>query len=483
MKKDRKIPKIPMIPAQQTEGIKVGSLFMEEQPVWFLRNGEVNPVWLSICKEERTQTKRLLKEVATFKNLSQAWQIVKRNKGTSGVDGQGIKGFEEWFIKNWDKLIDSLVSGSYRPSSVKRVEIPKGQGKVRVLGIPTVRDRVVHQAIQKVLQRHYDPKFSSSSYGFRPKRNAHQAVKQASNYIKGGKTYIVDIDLENFFGEVNQDRLMWLLSRRIGDKSLLNLIRKILRSGILSEGLSQQGVKGTPQGSPLSPLLSNIVLDELDQELERRGLSFVRYADDVQIFVGSQASAERVMRSIRNFIENRMRLKVNKTKSGIRRPLSSTFLGYGFMWDGSLRLSRRSEVRLKSKIKAITSRKRGVSFQQILLELRQSLSGWMNYFRLAKMQRKLQDIDGWMRRRLKSFRLKQCKRAISIANYLQKLGVSKHLSWRTALSGKGWWRLANSPAIAIGMTNQWFLEQGFYSLLENYKRHFVNYIPKKPPYT
>lgn len=483
MQKDRKRSKKTDEPVLQMEGRVVDRLFIEEQPVWFLQNGEVNPEWLSVCEEERNQTKCLLKAVSSFKQMSQAWQQVKRNKGTSGLDKQTIEEFAEWYYQNWETLSKSLLSGVYEPSPVKQVEIPKGQNKFRTLGIPTVKDRVVHQAIQKVLQIRYEPKFSESSYGFRPQRGAHQAIKQASNYIKGGKTYIVDIDLENFFGEVNQDRLMWLLSTRIGDKSLLRLIRKILRAGILSEGLSQQGVKGTPQGSPLSPLLSNIVLDELDQELERRGLSFVRYADDVQIFVGSQASAERVMRSIRNFIENRMLLKVNKIKSGIRRPPSSTFLGYGFMWDGSLRLSRRSEVRLKSKIKAITSRKRGVSFQQILSELRQSLSGWMNYFKFAKMKRKLQDIDGWMRRRLKSFRLKQCKRAISIANYLQKLGVSKNLSWRTALSGKGWWRLANSPAIAIGMTNQWFLEQDFYSLLENYKRHFVNYTPKKPPYT
>jgi RNA-directed DNA polymerase len=245
---------------------------------------------------------------------------------------------------------------------------------------------------------------------------------------------------------------------------------RILKTNILQGGLEEQRIKGTPQGSPLSPLLSNIVLDELDQELSRRGLSFVRYADDVQIFVSSQMSAERVQTSIIQFIENKMKLKVNREKSSIKPYYKMSFLGYGMQIGGKLRLSETSEQRLKVKLKKLTQRNRGVSLEQILKELKTVLQGWLQYFKLAQMKSKLTAIEGWLRRRLKSFRLKQCKRAIGIVRYLTKLGVEKTLSWRTALSGKGWWRLSNSPALNIGMNNKWFLEQGFYSLTLNYQR-------------
>lgn len=470
MKKGRKIPNEQMNPAGQEEWIEAGSLFVEKKPVWFLQNGKVNPEWLSVCEEERNQTNRLLERIISFSNLSQAWKQVKRNKGIAGVDKQTIEEFGEWFPANWETLVEQIMEGIYTPSPTLKQEIPKANGKVRELGIPTVKDRVVQQAIQQVLQTQYDQTFSPNSYGFRPKRNAHQALSRASGYIASGKRYIIDLDLAKFFDEVNHHRLMWLLSQRIGDERLLNLIRKILKSGILAEGLKKQRTKGTPQGSPLSPLLSNIVLDELDQELQRRGLDFIRYADDVQIFVSSKLSAERVQKSLIEFIEQRMLLKVNREKSGIRQPQEANFLGYSFMGNGSLRLSTKSEERLKDKIKTITSRKRGVSFEQILSELRITLQGWLGYFKLAKMKSKLQQIDGWMRRRLTCFRLKQCKRAIGIARFLQKLGVSEELSWKTALSGKGWWRLSNSPGCNYGMTRKWFSKQGFYSLLENYEK-------------
>ena len=254
---------------------------------------------------------------------------------------------------------------------------------------------------------------------------------------------------------------MWSLSNRIGDKRLLRLIFKILKTDILTDGLQEQRTKGTPQGSPLSPLLSNIVLDKLDQELSCRGLSFVRYADDVQILVGSQKSVERVQASVISFIENKMKLKVNREKSGVKPCYKVNFLGYSLLHGGKLGLSKSSEQRLKDKLKTITQRKRGVSLEQILKELKVVLQGWMHYFQLAQMKSKLMVIEGWLRRRLKCFRLKQCKRAIGIVRFLRKLKVEKTLCWRVALSGKGWWRLSNSPALIIGMNNNWFLEINF----------------------
>ena len=380
----------------------------------------------------------------------------------------GVKEFKAWFIQNWKGLQEELLTGSYSPQQVKGVEIPKPNGGVRQLGIPTVRDRVVQQAINQVLQRMYDPSFSPHGYGFRPGRSAHHALKRCCEAVKGGKGRVVDIYLEKFFDKVNHQRLLWLLGTRIGDERLLHLIGKILKTDILKGGLVEQRVQGTPQGSPLSPLLSNIVLDELDQELSRRGLSYVRYADDLQIFVSSGKAATRVLESITGFIEDKMKLKVNREKSGTRPCHEVNFLGHSLLRGGKLGLSPKSEARLKEKLKQMTQRNRGVSFGQILKELKITLHGWLLYFRYAQMKSKLAKIEGWLRRRLKCFRLKQCKRAIGIVRFLMKLGVEKTLSWRTALSGKGWWRLSNSPALSMGMNNKWFIGQGYYSLAENY---------------
>jgi RNA-directed DNA polymerase len=469
MKKDRKELKSQMKPAGQEECTYSNALIVTEVPVWYGKNGEVNPVWLSICEEERTQTTRLLEKVTDYSNLEKAYKQVKQNAGSGGVDGMTVKDFGGWFAKNWQTLQKELLEGSYEPQAVKGIEIPKPKGGFRQLGIPTVKDRVVQQAINQVLQRIYDPTFSPNSYGFRPNRNAHQALQKASKIVKSGKTKVVDLDLAKFFDEVNHQRLLWLLGTRIGDKRLLRLISKILKTNILKGGMMEQRTKGTPQGSPLSPLLSNIVLDELDQELMRRGLDFVRYADDVQIFVSSKLSAERVQESIIKFIEYKMKLKVNREKSGIKPCYKVNFLGYSLLHGGKLGLSKASEERLKEKLKEITQRKRGVNLEQILKELKLVLQGWLQYFKLAQMKSKLKEIEGWLRRKLKCFRIKQCKRTIGIVRFLLKLGVEKTLCWRTALSGKGWWRLSNSPALNIGMNNKWFEEQGFYSLTKQYQ--------------
>lgn len=461
-----------MNPARQEECCYSDDLFVMELPVWYQNNGKVNPEWLSICEEERNQTTALLERVASLNNLIKAYKQVRRNGGSAGVDNVSIKDFGEWFGKNYQELQSQILQGNYQPQPVRGIQIPKPKGGYRQLGIPTVKDRVVQQAISQVLQPIFDPKFSPQSYGFRPQRNAHQALQEVRKIVQTGKKIIVDLDLEKFFDEVNHQRLMWLLSTRIGDKRLLALIRKILKTNIMQNGLEEQRIKGTPQGSPLSPLLSNIVLDELDQELIRRGLNFVRYADDVQIFVSSQKSAERIQKGITRFIENKMKLKVNREKSSIKRSHEMNFLSYSLTTRGNLRLSETSESRLKEKLKKLTQRNRGVSLEQIFKELETVLRGWLHYFRLAQMKKKLISIEGWLRRRLKCYRLKQCKRVLGIARFLRKLGVEKTLCWRTALSGKGWWRLSNSPALNMGMNNKWFLEQGFYSLTENYNRLF-----------
>lgn len=289
-----------------------------------------------------------------------------------------------------------------------------------------------------------------------------------SKSVAQGKNWIVDIDLAKFFDEVNHDRLLWQLSTRLGDRRVLKLIGKFLRAGMLSGGLTSQRVKGTPQGSSLSPLLSNIVLDELDKELERRGHSFVRYADDIIILVGSGSASARVMKSLSEFIETRMRLKINKEKSQIIRPYQLNFLGHSILKDGSLGLSRKGKQRFKAKLRQLTKRNRGISFEQLLGELNPVLRDWLNYFKYAKMRKHLSNIEGWLRRRLRCYRLKQCKRALGIARFLTKLNVPWNRSWTTAGSSKGWFRLSMTHAAHEGMNLKWFKEMGLYSLTANY---------------
>jgi RNA-directed DNA polymerase len=456
-----------IIPTEERE--QSNHLFMEAIPVWYSRSGKVNPEWLSACKEERSQTSNLMDQIACPLNLGKAYQRVKRNGGSAGVDGMGVEELQKWLGENLSNLQTQLLTGIYQPATVKGVQIPKANGGKRQLGIPTVIDRLVQQAIHQVLSVRYERIFSTNSYGFRPHKNAHAALKQAGCYVAQGKNYVIDLDLEKFFDEVNHHRLMWLLSTRIGDRGLLQLIQRFLNAGMFQGGLTEQRIKGTPQGSPLSPLLSNIVLDELDKELERRGHSYVRYADDVKIFVGSQRSAEEVKANITQYITQKLKLKVNEQKSRVCKGYELNFLGYSILSNGELGLSKQSEQRLKDKVREVTKRNRGISLEEMLQQLRVKLQGWLNYFCYAKMSSKLSSLDGWIRRKLKCFRLKQCKRTIGIVRWLRKLGVEETLSWRTALSGKGWWRLSNSPALHIGMNKMWFAQQGYYSLSDNYK--------------
>lgn len=469
IKKDNKVLPPRMNPPGAGERGQSNHLYAEAVPVWYSRSGKVNPEWLSACREQRNLTKGLMEQIADPLNLGKAYQRVLSNGGSGGVDKMTVKELQGWLGENLNQLQDQLLQGLYEPQPLRRAEIPKASGGKRQLGIPTVKDRLIQQALHQVLSVDYERIFSTRSYGFRANKNAHQALKQAGSYVAEGKSYVIDLDLEKFFDEVNHHRLMWLLSTRIGDKRVLQLIHRYLQAGMLEEGLPEQRIKGTPQGSPLSPLLSNIVLDELDKELERRGNSYVRYADDVKIFVSSNERAKEVKASITKYIIEKLKLKVNQSKSRICRGYELNFLGHSILKDGSLGLSKQSEQRLKDKVREVTKRKRGISLEEMLGGLRTKLQGWLNYFRYAAMSKKMETIDGWIRRKLKCFRLKQCKRRIGIVRWLSKLGVEETLSWRTALSGKGWWRLSNSPALNIGMNKMWFVQQGYYSLSENYK--------------
>jgi len=436
--------------------------------VYNAKSGQVRQEWLSGCREERALTQDLLSKIADLKNLETALRKVVSNKGTAGIDGMQVQELKAWFSAHYRALQTEIMSGTYKTAAVKEVWIPKPNGGKRKLGIPTAKDRLVQQAISQILSARYEPIFSDHSYGFRPGRNAHQALRKAGEYVAEGRNWVVDIDMAKFFDEVNHDRLLWQLSTRIGDKRVLKLIGQFLRAGILSGGMTNQQIKGTPQGSPLSPLLSNIVLDELDKEIERRGHRFVRYADDLIIMVGSEQSANRVMKGITSFIENRMRLKVNAAKSQIVRPHQLNFLGHNILKDGALGLSRKSEQRFKAKLKTLTKRNRGISFEQLISEINPKLRGWLNYFRHAKMRRRLSRIESWLRRRLRCYRLKQCKRALGIARFLYKLKVPWKRCWTTAGSSKGWFRLSITYAAHEGMNLKWFNDTGLYNLTANY---------------
>lgn len=424
--------------------------------------------------KERQQGRALAEELMTIvcssDNLKQAYKRVKRNKGVAGIDQMPTGMFAEWFINEGESLINDLLQGNYQPQETKQVEIPKPKGGMRKLGIPTVRDRIIQQAIAQVLSPIYEQEFSGRSYGYRPRRNTQQALRQASEYVTGGREVVVDMDMKSFFDEVNHDRLMYKLSTRIGDKILLRLIRKYLQSGILSGGLISQRTKGTPQGSPLSPLLSNIVLDDLDKELEKRGHCFVRYADDFSIYVRSQTAGERVKESISAFITNKLKLKVNEEKSVVCEVDKTVLLGHTILKSGKLVIAKENVERFKNSIRKITKRKRGVSFEQVISELNPKLRGWFEYYKHTRSKGLFQDLDAWIRRKLRCFRIKQTKRTIGLVRFLKNRGVQGYQSWIIALSGVGWWRKSGAPQIHQAMSNSWFREQELFNLSLNYEK-------------
>ena len=422
------------------------------------------PQALAALEQQRALTQHLMEEIAGSANLNQAYKRVKANKGAAGVDAMSVTELLPWIRENREKLIASLLDGSYQPKTVRGVEIPKPGGGKRQLGIPTVVDRLVQQAILQVLEPILDPTFSPSSFGFRPGKSAHQALAQAQTYVADGREIVVDMDLEKFFDRVNHDILMARLARRIGDKRLLRIIRRLLEAGMMQNGVCIERREGTPQGGPLSPLLANLLLDDLDKELERRGHRFCRYADDCNIYVQSQAAGERVMASIVTFLEGKLRLKVNRKKSAVAPTRERSFLGHRLLPGGRLGLAPKSLERVKDRLRRITRRNRGISLERMIAEVNNFVTGWVTYFRHAACKSVLGDIDEWLRRKLRCVRLKQCKRPKPIADFLMKCGVSARKAWPLAVSGKGWWRRAGSPPARAAMTLQWFAKHGLVSL-------------------
>jgi len=432
--------------------------------------GTVTGTWdrvelLSVLEKQRTLTANLLERVVDYENLERAYKQVASNGGGSGVDNMETEELRTWLVKHIHTLRTEILTERYEVSAVLKVEIPKPDGGKRVLGVPTVKDRLIQQSIHQELNRYYEPIFSESSFGFRPGKSAHQAIEQATKYIQEGKEWVVDIDLEKFFDKINHDRLMQRLSKGIGDKRLLRLIKAYLQAGMMDEGLLEQRTAGTPQGGPLSPLLSNIVLDELDKELERRGHRFCRYADDCNIYVRSRKAGERVMASITDFIEKKLKLKVNYEKSGVRHCSDVKFLGYTLLPEGGIRVADKSINRLKDRIREITRRNRGVKFEVLIKELNVIIIGWTNYFRLAKSWlTTFRDLDSWIRRKLRCYRLKQCGRRYTIFKFLRSLGIPERKSWNVVMYSQGWWQMSNKQAVGKAMNLSWFTQYGLQSL-------------------
>ena len=416
-----------------------------------------------------TLAMNLMEQVCNPANLNQAYKRVKKNKGAPGVDGLTTGGLHNHIQLHKEQLIKSLLEGSYKPQPVRKVMIPKPGGGERQLGIPTVVDRLVQHAIHQVLERIYNPTFSDSSYGFRPGRSAHDALKQAKSYVEDGHIWVVDMDLEKFFDRVNHDILMSRLTRRIGDKRLLKIIRRFLTSGLMENGIVVSRSEGTPQGGPLSPLLSNILLDELDKELERRGHKFCRYADDQNIYVRSRRAGERVYASIKQFLEKKLKLKVNDKKSAVSLVGERKFLGYRIQNDGVLTVSPESVLRAKDKVRELTRRNRGVSLQRVIKELNTFLRGWLSYYRLAEWAGVWRDLDSWIRRKIRCYKLKLLKCGSAIRRCLMSLGTPEITAHRISSSGKGWWRRSRMEAVHRAFTNAWIKEQGLINLEERWE--------------
>lgn len=419
--------------------------------------------------QKRALTFQMMEKVCEPANLNKAYKKVKANGGSGGIDGMSVEELSSWIGVHKQELLESLLDGSYRPKPVREVNIPKAGGGIRQLGIPTVVDRLVQQAILQVLDPLLDPTFSNSSYGFRSGRSAHQALKQARTYVEAGNVIVVDIDLEKFFDRVNHDILMSRLYRRIGDKRLLKIIRAFLEGGIMKQGVCVGRHEGTPQGGPLSPLLSNLLLDDLDRELEKRGHKFCRYADDCNVYVQSQASGERVMKSITKFLEQKLKLRVNEQKSAVAATSERKFLGHRLLGYGVLAIAPSNLHRAKARVRELTRRNRGESFEQIVRRLNEYLTGWVTYYRYAAVKAHLKVMDAWIRRRLRCYRLKQRKQKRHITSFLEALGVPPDRAWYVASSGRSWWRLSATPPVTEAMPNAWFTQLGLVNLVHRYE--------------
>jgi len=413
----------------------------------------------------------MLEEILDIRNVYKALKSVEANKGAGGVDGMQTDELRQYLKAHWHKLRESILNGSYRPSAVLKVEIGKAGGGKRMLGIPTVTDRLLQQSIAQWLSPRYEEEFSMYSYGFRPKRNAHQAVLQAQAFLQEGKTWIVELDLEKFFDKVNHDKLMSLLEKKISDKRTLQLIRKYLTSGIMEGGMVSPRSKGTPQGSPLSPLLSNVMLNELDKELQQRGHSFVRYADDCSIYVRSEKAANRTNASITEYIETKLKLKVNRDKTQVNRPTASSLLGFSFYKSESkweIRISSKSIKRIKEKIKAKTKRSDPSNTKSKITQLDEMIRGWVNYFVIAKGKRVMQKLDEMLRIRLRMCEWKNWKKIKTRIKKLIELGVNKYKSYEWGNSSLGYQRISHSPVLCTTLNNKYWQAKGYIGFTNYY---------------
>lgn len=448
--------------------------FIRKSKVELEDSGKVPSISLTSDKKQNDRnvyTGNLLRKIIHKDNMQEAYKRVKKNKGSHGIDGLTIDGLQSYLEENGIKLQQSLLDGTYEPLPVRRVEIPKDNGKKRLLGIPTVVDRVVQQAMAQVLSPIFEEKFSDNSFGFRPGRNAHGALKRCQEYMDEGYKWLVDIDLASYFDTVNHDKLIGLIHKEVKDIRVISLIRKYLNAGAMVNGVVTSTELGVPQGGNLSPLLSNIMLNELDKELTKRGLRFVRYADDCNIYVKSKRAAERVMESITKFIECDLKLKVNTDKSKVDRPWRCKFLGYSFYLSKGkvrMRVHEKSIKKFKDKLKNLTGRSKIKNIKLTFEKIKESVVGWINYFKLADMKSLMKNIDEWLRRRIRMCYWKQWKKISTKFNNLKKLGVPKDKAWEFANTRKSYWRTAKSPILHRSITNAKLQKSGLVSLLEIY---------------
>ncbi|WP_041272692.1 group II intron reverse transcriptase/maturase [Desulfitobacterium hafniense] len=417
------------------------------------------------------QTEGLLEQILSDANIDKAYKQVKRNKGAGGIDGMQVNELSHFLKDHKEELVKSILEGKYRPQPVRRVEIPKENGKTRKLGIPTVVDRLIQQAITQVLSPIFEKQFSDNSFGFRPNRSAHDALRRCQKNITDGYVYVVDMDLEKYFDTVNQSKLIQILSETIKDGRVISLIHKFLRAGVMVKGLFEESLEGVPQGGPLSPILGNIMLNECDHELERRGHRFVRYADDMMIFCKSKKAASRTLEHILPFIEGKLFLKVNREKTTVAYVNKVKFLGYGFYiykGEGRLKIHPKSIQKLKDKIREVTGRSNGMGIEERRNKLNQIVRGWTNYFKLADARKLLESLDGWVRSRIRMVTWKRWKKIRTRFENLKKLGIPKQKAWMWANTRKGYWRVANSPILMQALSNERFKRAGYLSFIEYY---------------
>jgi len=415
----------------------------------------------------------LMERVVARENMRLAYGRVLGNKGSAGVDGMTTEDLGAWLKQHWPRVREALLEGSYLPRAVRRVDIPKPDGGMRTLGVPTVVDRLIQQALHQVLQPIFEPTFSASSFGFRPGRNAHDAVRQAHSYVQGGRHWVVDMDLEKFFDRVNHDVLMARVARQVRDRRVLKLIRRFLEVGMMADGLAQQRTEGTPQGGPLSPLLSNILLTDLDKHLEARGLALCRYADDCNIYVGSRRAGERVMASTRAYLEKALKLVVNETKSKVARPGTRKFLGYRVatrLKEAHIRIAPQSIDRLMQRVRELMRQGRGRLLERTIQMLNPLLRGWANYFSLSSQHRRFKDLDGWVRRRLRCLLWRQWKRPRTRERYLLAQGLSPERAWKSSVNGRGPWWNAGASHMKQALPNAYFERLGLVSIYETVAR-------------